>query len=249
MNGQRSYDTKLKLCAWNICGLKDKLQNEDILKFILDFDIVWILESKKYFNLQVPGFFIYQNVSREGHHRGGVIMLVKQKYVNYIMEVDTNTEGQIWAILAKKGSSMVKVGGVYIPPEDSPYFNPAEYGALAAHTRDFKSVIVLGDFNSRVGALKCMETLSPMEWALAYWKCASKGAAILSLEQGFFLSRWSQSNSSYFFGRHSTRSKFAFSVGSKQLLLFLWMPLYEVKIYNSFTVTKIIVCSFNHTKI
>ena len=121
------------------------------MKFILGFDIVWILETKKHFNVQVPGFTVYENVSREGYHRGGVMMLVKHKILDSIVEVDTNTEGQIWIVLDRHGTQTVKVGGVYIPPEDSPYFNPAEFGALAAHTRDTNNIIVLGDFNARVG--------------------------------------------------------------------------------------------------
>lgn len=67
----------LNLCSWNMARLRDKLQEQDILGFILQFNIVWLLETKKYFNLNVPGFNIYRNVSR-GQHRGGV-MFVKSK--------------------------------------------------------------------------------------------------------------------------------------------------------------------------
>lgn len=58
--------SKLTLYSWNIAGIKDKLQDPNILQFILKFDIVWILEAKKYFNLNVPGFTVYENISREG---------------------------------------------------------------------------------------------------------------------------------------------------------------------------------------
>lgn len=44
----------------------------------------------------------------------------------------------------------LKLGGVYIPPEDSPYFQVVDMGALAAHTRHTGHVVVLGDFNARV---------------------------------------------------------------------------------------------------
>ena len=150
MNGrQNAESTSLKFCAWNICGLKDKLQDKNILDFILGFDIVWLLETKKYFNVQVPGFVVYQNVSKEGYHRGGIMMLVKYTILDCIVQVDTNTEGQIWIVLEQCGT--MKVGGVYIPPEDSPYYDPALYGALAAHTKDFENILVLGDYNARIG--------------------------------------------------------------------------------------------------
>ena len=90
MNDRQNTDSSLKLCSWNIGGLRDKLQNEDILNFVLGFDIVWLLETKYYFNVQVPGFTIYHNVSREGYHRGGVMMLVKHTIMNY--KLSTNVK-------------------------------------------------------------------------------------------------------------------------------------------------------------
>ena len=54
-------NNELRLCSWNIGDLKDKLQDKNILMFVLDCDIVWILETKKYFNIQVPGFTVYRN--------------------------------------------------------------------------------------------------------------------------------------------------------------------------------------------
>lgn len=40
---------------------------------------------------------------------------------------------------------------MYIPPDDSPYFRPVHYGALAQRTRETGNVIVMGDLNARVG--------------------------------------------------------------------------------------------------
>ena len=59
--------------------MKDKLQDPKILEFILNFDIVWILQAKKYVNSSVPGFIFYKNVSREGQHRSGTVILVKSR--------------------------------------------------------------------------------------------------------------------------------------------------------------------------
>ena len=71
--------------------MKDKLQDPKILEFILNFDIVWILQAKKYVNSSVPGFIFYKNVSREGQHRCGIVMLVKNKLAESISSVDTVT--------------------------------------------------------------------------------------------------------------------------------------------------------------
>ncbi|KAK3858512.1 hypothetical protein Pcinc_035307 [Petrolisthes cinctipes] len=75
-------------------------------------------------------------------------MLVKSKIMDSVLQVDTEEEGQIWVVLSFL--STLKLGGVCIPPNDSPYYSPAQYGALARYTTGQDKVIVLGDFNSRL---------------------------------------------------------------------------------------------------
>ena len=149
MGRQNNAERCIKVCSWNIAGLKDKLQEPRILNFVMGFDIVFILESKKFFNLTVPGFGVYANVSREGYNRGGVVMLVKCKLLSDVLSVNTDSEGQIWIVMSWWPS--LKIGGIYIPPEDSPYFSLAQQGTLAAHTLPPGNIIAMGDFNARVG--------------------------------------------------------------------------------------------------
>ena len=145
---------ELKICSWNIAGLKDKLQDQCILEFVMKFDLVFILESKTYFNLNVPGFEVYTNVSSSGQNRGGVVMLLKSHLSSDVLNVNADDEGQIW--LTMSWWPTVKIGGVYIPPHDSPYYGPELHGALAAHTFPPGNVIVVGDFNGRVGMLNIL---------------------------------------------------------------------------------------------
>ena len=76
-------------------------------------------------------------------------MLVKSSLADDINQVDTDTEGQIWIVLSKWPS--LKLGGVYIPPDDSPHYHPVQYGAFARYTSDAGKVVAMGDFNARVG--------------------------------------------------------------------------------------------------
>ena len=138
----------MKLCSWNIAGLRDKLQKPDILNFVLQSDMVWLSETKKCFNVSVPGFRVFYNISRSGAHRGGIMLLIRDRLLEYVKCVDMNTEGQIWVTLTFLVT--YKLGGVYIPPEDSPYFQQADIGALAAQTLESGNVFVLGDLNARV---------------------------------------------------------------------------------------------------
>lgn len=134
----------MRICSWNIAGLKDKLQDNSILQFVMTFDIVFLLEAKQYFSLTVPRFNVYANVSRVGQHRGGVVMLVKCKLTDDIINVDTGSEGQIWITMSWWPDQ--KIGGVYIPPSDSPYFSSTQHGTLASHTVNPDDVIARGDF-------------------------------------------------------------------------------------------------------
>ena len=129
--------------------MKEKLQNPSILSFLLNFDIVWILETKYFSQSSVPGFRVYLNESKKGRHRGGVIMLVKCALVDYITRVDTDDEGMIWLELSMCVG--IKLGGVYIPPADSLYFDMSLFGLLQARCADSEKCIILGDFNARVG--------------------------------------------------------------------------------------------------
>ena len=46
----------------------------------------------------------------------------------------------------------VKLGGVYIPPVDSPYYERSQWGAVAAQlAMPTDHVLVMGDLNARVG--------------------------------------------------------------------------------------------------
>ena len=77
------------------------------------------------------------------------MLLIKDRLLEYIKCVDMHTEGQIWVTLTFLMT--YKLGGVYIPPEDSPYFQQSDIGALAAHTVESGNLVVLGDLNARVG--------------------------------------------------------------------------------------------------
>lgn len=55
--------------------LNYKLEERDILQFILGYDIVWLFETKNDLHQNVPGFRVHAHVSRSDQHRGGVVRL------------------------------------------------------------------------------------------------------------------------------------------------------------------------------
>ena len=104
---------------------------------------------KHAFRSSVPGFDIYYNKSKRGEHRGGVMMLVKCSISKYITKVDMDTEDMVWLELSLCAG--VKLGGVYIPPSDSQYFDMSQFSFLCAKCIESEKVVLMGDLNARVG--------------------------------------------------------------------------------------------------
>ena len=152
------------MCCWNVAGVRDKMNNQEILSFVLNFHIVWLLEIKTTAKINVPGFHTFQNSSIYCGNRGGVAMLVKYSLLDFIKFVNMNSEGQIWVELSCYPGFVF--GGVYIPPSDSPYFVPTCFGNLGAVMNEHENVVALGDFNSRVGIpLLCNENFVPYTYS------------------------------------------------------------------------------------
>ena len=86
-------------------------------------------------------------------------MLVKSSLVRFVRKVDLSYEGQIWLELTCFPEFIF--GGVYIPPDDSMYYDVSQFGFLNANVHDRKRFIVMGDFNSRVGTPPVLDTSDP----------------------------------------------------------------------------------------
>ena len=106
------------MCSWNIGGAKDKLSNDITLKFLHEYDVIWILEVKQISSTRIPGFIVYYNPSKHGNHREGVMLLIKYEVQNYIKSVKLELESQIWIELSCYPDTYF--GGLYSSPEDSP---------------------------------------------------------------------------------------------------------------------------------
>ena len=141
-------DRNIKICSWNICGAKDKLNNDSVLKFLHKYDIVWILEVKYIATTRIPGSIVYHNASQGGSHRGGVMLLVKYEIKKYLLSVKLDFDSQIWLELSFYPN--IYIGGIYDPPETSPYSDPTIMANLSTLLNDNRKIIVLGDFNGRV---------------------------------------------------------------------------------------------------
>ena len=125
------------------------MNNNYTLDFLHNHDIIWILETKQIQSTNIPGFCVYYNGSHHGNHRGGVMLLIKQSFQNLIKNVNVSLESQIWLELSCVPNT--RFGGIYVPPEDSPYYDQTIIANMQAQMSESENVVILGDFNGRVG--------------------------------------------------------------------------------------------------
>ena len=43
------------MCSWNIAGARDKLSQENFKKFLRQYDVIWILETKLIKSTEISG--------------------------------------------------------------------------------------------------------------------------------------------------------------------------------------------------
>ena len=126
-------------------------ENTDIIAYLQTFDIMWISEIKLRTPITVPGFKTYLNVDQQMPTRGGILLLIKSHLEPFISRVDVQDNGQIWINMSCLPN--MDLGGAYIPPYDSPYYDARVFGALQARIIDAhekgRGVILSGDINAR----------------------------------------------------------------------------------------------------
>ena len=139
----------LKVCSWNICGVRDKFESTFLLNYAHSFDILWLSEVKTGLSVYVPGFVTYQNINKDCSHRGGIVLLVKHSLVKYVKMVDVSEPGQIWLYLTI--CPKLALGSCYMPPIDSLYSEPSLLGNIQAKLFTTRKItILIGDMNARV---------------------------------------------------------------------------------------------------
>lgn len=158
----------LSLSCWNVHGLTDrlrfgnKLTNEEFINHINKHDIVILTESWMKDDVQIPGFNTFSNAAQKtykkktGRLSGGLVLGYKNYLRSGISFVKSHNN-YIWCKLNHTFFNLeqdVYLCALYIPPHDSPYFDPDLFSNIETDIALFhrKGLIVLaGDFNARTG--------------------------------------------------------------------------------------------------
>ena len=137
------------------------MKKNTVLKYALNFDVIWLSEIKTIQRISVPGFQVYHNVDVKAGHRGGISLLLKHWLIPFILNIDCSEPGQIWVRLSCCEDLIL--GGCYIPPIDSDYREAAMLGSLQAKlmTRERGLPLLMGDLNARLWNIEMLQELGP----------------------------------------------------------------------------------------
>ena len=157
-----------KLSCWNVSGLKNsafgyKLNDPDFLNQINECHIISLSEVWGCDDIDVPDFKIVamsppmkRNTKRPARCSGGILVAVKNFLTPYV-ELVKQTPNYIWCRIASnlfQTDKDILLCSVYIPPRDSPYFDPDIFTNLENDINNLKndySIVLMGDFNARTG--------------------------------------------------------------------------------------------------
>ena len=143
----------LNICTWNINGIKNKFESEDVQRLIADKEILIIIESHFGVRHKTPKNFTF--VGRSKHIptkklRGGVIVYKNiNSEVNLKVLCDTLPDMVVMEIT---DTSHIIIA-TYIPPSNSPYYTDSSFYNLELIISTFskyRSILITGDLNTRI---------------------------------------------------------------------------------------------------
>ena len=153
----------IRVLSWNINGLANKMADPDLIAFINDYDIIFLIETMKSndFEMIIPGYK-FHHVSRKFKHKnasrasGGIGILVSSKY-DKLTRINSTYDHLVWLTLTTNCCQKnTKIGCAYIPPENSTYVGLRnDYFTMleeeVARYTESHHILLCGDFNSRTG--------------------------------------------------------------------------------------------------
>lgn len=150
----RPHQTKklLKILSWNVNGVKTKIEKNNVISFLLQFDIVSLNEVKTPLHICLPGYIAFKSYNERNAHRGGTVVMVKESLSREVINVDTSIEDQVWMQL--RCAPGIIFGFCYIPPSDSSYFSFSSFSAIQEKVADSATsdmFCIIGDVNARFG--------------------------------------------------------------------------------------------------
>ncbi|MEW8548622.1 MAG: reverse transcriptase family protein [Candidatus Thiodiazotropha sp.] len=149
----------------NVCGLKRRAQYPDFIDMVENYDLLCFTETKidETDIISFPGYCNFSQPRKQSYQRksGGISVYFRENLSKYIRHLQTESDYVLWIEIDKifsKTDENVILGTIYIPPENSNYYNEDEFMILETEITSFcarnKYVLLTGDFNARTGELR-----------------------------------------------------------------------------------------------
>ena len=151
------------MCSINVCGFNSKLKYRTLENYIAQFDIICLTETKCNDLIDnIAGYISFVMPRKHKKHKyggiHGICIFVKEHIAENCTIIDNfMSESILWLYMKKNviGQDFI-LGEVYLPHEMSDYYHDDVFDFLADDIITIKAtynvpVILLGDFNSRVG--------------------------------------------------------------------------------------------------
>ena len=154
-----------KFASLNVCGLKRRADYPEFIELVNKYDLICFSESKIDENdvVSIPGYMSIDQPRRQKYQRksGGISVFYKQSLSEHINNVNTESDYILWFELDKSLANLdenIFCGAVYIPPENSNFYNDEELMLLESEITSFcsthKYLIITGDVNARTAEMK-----------------------------------------------------------------------------------------------
>ena len=152
----------LKIAAWNIHGLDQKVNDNDFVHKLNEFDICVLSETWSNSNICIANKYVYskkatKNVEKSSGRRSGGIAIVINNSIRKGVKILKETDYGIWFKLEKSYFDMEKnvcICAVYLPPVNSNYALKLPYEEIekdVLHYCNNCEILIIGDTNSRTG--------------------------------------------------------------------------------------------------
>ena len=148
-----------------MCGLRRRSNYPDFANFVESYDLLCFTEIKTdntdIISFQGYSSFVQPRKRPYLRKSGGISIYFKNKFSNFLKIIETESDYVLWVEISKiltQTEENVILGVVYIPPENSNYYNEDEFLILENEILSFSSenkfVPLSGDFNAKTGQLK-----------------------------------------------------------------------------------------------
>ena len=150
---KNEVNTKLTLCFWNINGVKNKFNSDDVIEIFRNKDIIAISETHFNIRSKCPkGFFMVgrSKIIKSLKPRGGVAIYKNQNSQIKIKSI--NIDFTDCVVIELVDTSIVIIA-LYIPPHNTLYYKDEYFSNIRIMLDTLgktRKIYIVGDLNSRI---------------------------------------------------------------------------------------------------